>query len=32
MAAKIGIIMGSISDLKVMQVGLDFFERTKHRL
>ncbi len=26
MAAKIGIIMGSISDLKVMQVGLDFLK------
>ncbi len=27
MAAKIGIIMGSISDLKVMQVGLDFLKK-----
>jgi 5-(carboxyamino)imidazole ribonucleotide mutase len=26
MAARIGIIMGSISDLKVMQVGLDFLK------
>ena len=26
MTAKIGIIMGSISDLKVMQVGLDFLK------
>ncbi|MFT6165548.1 MAG: 5-(carboxyamino)imidazole ribonucleotide mutase [Vicingaceae bacterium] len=26
MGAKIGIIMGSISDLKVMQVGLDFLK------
>lgn len=26
MAAKIGIIMGSISDLKVMQVGLDWLK------